>query len=365
MSHFPNSANSANSPTSPSEPSGDAYSETIEVPLADLWPLFSALPDAGVFLSGVIDKLGLPAGLFDDPKGYIPLADCIRVWQELSLIFYDESSNLTDRAMIVGTKQFMLDNLEGCATLREGLAKLATVSNFINGAPYCHVRESNDRLMLVLDDSRFPYLQKNESLQFCYMECLLIIVHRLLCYLVGSRDELPEPNVSIKRSIANNNARHLRFWRGNVRYGSSEYILSYDSTVGDVLMVVPEGGYSVNDFYSGLANMLQTPGASSPTQTVGHQIRKILLDEFKSQQQVSEELGMSVATIRRRLTEEGTSFRQVRQAVQQELAISLLEAGFSSYDVAEKLGFSDLRSFSHAFKSWNGVTLAQHLESKG
>jgi len=64
----------------------------------------------------------------------------------------------------------------------------------------------------------------------------------------------------------------------------------------------------------------------------------------------------SQRTLKRRLHNEGTSFRalsaQARSAMAQEL---LKDARLTLTDIAEQLGFSDLSSFSQAFKRWHGV----------
>ena len=65
---------------------------------------------------------------------------------------------------------------------------------------------------------------------------------------------------------------------------------------------------------------------------------------------------MSVATLRRRLVEEGGSFRALRVETLKSKAESLLKTDLPLVQVAEKLGFSDVRSFSRAFKAWTGST---------
>ena len=67
-------------------------------------------------------------------------------------------------------------------------------------------------------------------------------------------------------------------------------------------------------------------------------------------------MGLSVATLRRRLSGEGFTFRALREEVLNETARRLLSGGKSVSDVAEALGFSDARAFNRAFKDWNGVT---------
>ena len=72
---------------------------------------------------------------------------------------------------------------------------------------------------------------------------------------------------------------------------------------------------------------------------------------------------MSVRTLNRLLAAEGTSYRQLLDALRSELAarhlagddVSIAEVGFL-------LGFSELSSFHRAFKRWTGRTPAEFRE---
>lgn len=62
-------------------------------------------------------------------------------------------------------------------------------------------------------------------------------------------------------------------------------------------------------------------------------------------------------TLRRRLADEGTTFRALRDDVHETLARNLLtEGGLSVQEVAAHLGYNDAAAFSHAFKRWTGRT---------
>ncbi len=67
-------------------------------------------------------------------------------------------------------------------------------------------------------------------------------------------------------------------------------------------------------------------------------------------------MNTSPRTLKRRLQEEGTTFRTLLAQARGAMAETLLgDARLSLAEVAERLGFSDLSSFSQAFKRWYGV----------
>lgn len=66
-------------------------------------------------------------------------------------------------------------------------------------------------------------------------------------------------------------------------------------------------------------------------------------------------LSISTSTLKRRLGDEGTTFRALRQAFLREHAtVRLLDRSVTVGEIAAELGYSDVASFSHAFTRWTG-----------
>ncbi len=71
---------------------------------------------------------------------------------------------------------------------------------------------------------------------------------------------------------------------------------------------------------------------------------------------LAHELHMSLRTLRRRLLDEGTSFRQLQDEVRQALAEELLAEGLKLEQVAITLGYGEVSNFIRAYRRWKGVT---------
>lgn len=70
---------------------------------------------------------------------------------------------------------------------------------------------------------------------------------------------------------------------------------------------------------------------------------------------MAHDLGVSRATLYRRLREEGATYEAVIDALRQRLALDYLQAGkVSVNEIAYLVGFSDPAAFSRAFKRWTG-----------
>lgn len=72
-------------------------------------------------------------------------------------------------------------------------------------------------------------------------------------------------------------------------------------------------------------------------------------------------MGMSDRTLRRRLSEQGATFRQLLQTVRQDSCeIHLRDNNVSIATLAQQLGYSEQSAFSHAFRSWYNMTPKQY-----
>jgi len=77
--------------------------------------------------------------------------------------------------------------------------------------------------------------------------------------------------------------------------------------------------------------------------------------DFPGPDMVSQALGMSSRTMRRRLSNMGTSFSALIDKVRCQLAINLIQYDeLSNEALAEELGYSDAANFYNAFKKWTG-----------
>jgi AraC-like DNA-binding protein len=82
-----------------------------------------------------------------------------------------------------------------------------------------------------------------------------------------------------------------------------------------------------------------------------------------SMKQAARQLAVSVATLRRKLEEEGTSFSALLDAARREAAERYLSKPEPTVtEIAFLLGFSNLRAFSRAFRRWTGSAPTQFRE---
>jgi len=96
---------------------------------------------------------------------------------------------------------------------------------------------------------------------------------------------------------------------------------------------------------------------------VRHLLLTRLMQEM-SLDDVASELGISDRTLRRRLTERGTSYRQIVDDLRREVAVKYLrDTDMTVEDIAFALGFNDASNFRRAFRRWTSATPQQFRQA--
>lgn len=117
-------------------------------------------------------------------------------------------------------------------------------------------------------------------------------------------------------------------------------------------------------------------GDFSQTASLGQRILQIYEGELMQAlplsrgEAVAQLLGISGATLRRRLADEGTSLAALKAQCRRTLAEQLLMEGREPLEnITQMVGFTDLSTFSRAFQGWHGMSPAQwrrtHMAARG
>ncbi|ATE67543.1 AraC family transcriptional regulator [Rhizorhabdus dicambivorans] len=312
---------------------------------------------SGLVPGHVLRRAGLPADLFEQPDdALLRLSDYFRICEQMALQGGDESCHVSLRPLMVGTSELVQARLRGCGTMAEVMEVLANSYNIIHGHRYNQVQRRGHLISYAIDDADFPYaFDPGDAFVLLSLECLLVYVHVLLLSLAPGGAPIPLRAVRTRGPAA---ARgHLAFLGVPIRASAGLFGLDYDAALETVGVSPAQSPVlSARTIYGGVADMLDRIGPAVPAgpDLVGR-VERELAGGRHDQAEVATALGMSVASLRRRLGEAGLQFRDVRARYLNSIARAALEDGNSIADIAESLGFSDGRSFARAFRQWNGV----------
>lgn len=108
----------------------------------------------------------------------------------------------------------------------------------------------------------------------------------------------------------------------------------------------------------------QTDAVPRYRDVTAEKVVSLLARKSLSQQDVASAVGMSIATLQRRLIRAGTSFRELSKEARREKLICLLATNCDLDDIAEELGLSDRRSLWRASQEWLGMSPTQYRNGR-
>ena len=323
--------------------------------------------DAGISLADILRSVDLPADLLDDERvASISLADYFRILERLSIAVHDETCGLSTRRLLPGATGLVLSNLSSCKNLFEAMKAVANAYNLLHGGSYNRVERRDDCLVYIIDDSTFPYALPADSAQVCFtMECVLIFLHGMLSLISSANVHELLRKVQTKRAQPTGVPGYMDFWPVAIGWKSRHFALYYDLAAADVPIRHESQTPSLQSIYRGVIELIEHNQAAAPrARSLMARITEAFDENVYDQEGVAKRLGLSVATLRRKLKEEGQpGFRALRERALNEAAKSLLAQHRHPSEVAEELGFGDLRSFSRAFKRLNGTTPAAYAKA--
>jgi AraC-like DNA-binding protein len=131
----------------------------------------------------------------------------------------------------------------------------------------------------------------------------------------------------------------------------------FDAAVLDVRLPTADSVlFSVLDRQ--LAERLRdTTAASEFSDRVRKTISDYLHREELTIDEVAKVLNISERTLQRRLTDVGTTFRDLVDEVRKSRALALLHIGANAREISFLLGYAEEAGFYRAFRRWTGVTL--------
>ncbi|MEM8935882.1 MAG: helix-turn-helix domain-containing protein [Pseudomonadota bacterium] len=341
-------------------------SPQISVPLKRISPLIEQAKSAGLNIEKALADLKIDVKGAANTKESISLGDYYRLHNTLALKLGDETLRLSARNLVPGSTDYVLQHTRKCKTLVEAMEVIAKSYNLLHGGDYNRVVKKRDRVDYIVDDRSFPYAldQDREYLLFS-TECVLIFLHCMLMSIAPAAADAVLA-LHIKRRTPGGDCGHLGYWSAPIRFGADVYRLSLKRGIAFAAIAPSPSALTSLSVYGKIVETVAGKeaqnAAMAPASTL---VKAAFAENLWGQDVIAARLGLSVASLRRRLSDEGMNFRDLRQQVLNEKARALLSGGGAVSEVAEQLGFSDFRAFNRAFKLWNGVTPAEFRGQNG
>ena len=333
--------------------------QPISVSAERIEPLLAQASAADIDVDELLQSLELDPQLSDASKNKtLSLADYYRIQNRLAILFGDETLHLSSRQLLQGSTDFVLQNMDDTKTLYDAMKVIARSYNLLHGGSYNSVVKRRGSVDYLIDDREFTYAP-DLALEYQYfsIESTLIFLHCMLM-IISPTAQSAINALHIRRPFPGGDCAHLAYWDAPIKFGAEHYKVSFDRSVSlTPIAAPPSDALTSNAVYQKIVDVVAGKHAEyEEAWSVSARVRDALSSGVVEQGDVAAQMGISPATLRRRLSMEKASFRELRREVLNETAKRLLLERHSVADVSDKLGFSEFRAFNRAFKDWNGMT---------
>lgn len=344
-------------PAPPSAPSTDP-SHRATVAAGFVTGMVAGLRARGKDPAPLLQAAGVPGEILADPAVRAPIAAYAALYNAVVRELGDEGFGLFSQPLRPGTFEFLCRAIVASASLGEALERAARFLSLV--LPDLEVRVSTDgeRARVEIEERRRLRPRRAHPARIFAFEWLLRLLHGLACWLAGRGLTLDEVRFPYPRPA--HAADYALVYTGNSLFGAPLLAATFDAR----LLELP-----VRRDASELASFLEgAPGKISMLYRRDREMARAVraamarsLEGGPDFDAVARLLHLSPRTLHRRLADEGTSFRAIKDAIRRELALHRLEKTRASVsDIAVELGYSEPSAFFRAFRGWTGVSPSVH-----
>lgn len=301
-------------------------------------------------------RLMREAGLWPDGTLAPPTISKVAFWHlcvAAMELTGDESNGCAARPVARWTWATVFSAVNQMDTLGEGLRKLAELSAIIPAEIEISLTHSAAGAHL---NFRSTGTGGDAARRECYVESIALAFHCVLLWVTGEplrpvqvrlSERLADAHGSLLSGLSRRRTRQkdgvtVVYPRADLEkpLGVRKYRAWCSHETSTFLQFVALLDYEVHD-------------RECPTV---EQVQQLIAGQPISQSDAARSLGLSTATLRRRLADAGTSFRDISKAAKLRQLLRLLASDDNLDDVAAELGLSDRRSLWRACHAWLGVS---------
>jgi AraC-like DNA-binding protein len=324
---------------------------TISIRL--VWPFTRVLGGYSPELT-IIQEAGLKRSEFADPDTRIPA----KLALELLRVSIDKSG---DPALGLHAGELIepgdLDVVEyaarHCATAREAILCSARLVRLLDESVEVDLVEEGD--LAFWRFVRSGGMPQPPGISEFMLASNAVVARRLV------RVQIPPQAVHFTHDVATNPSEYERFFGCPVLLGQeyNEIVLTRAELEVPMPLADPDLRAAFEQHGEQLLARLPT------AETIGSKVRKLTIAALGAgdvgMEAIANKLHMSVATLRRRLRDEGTTHSQIVDDLRFELAKRYLRRpDLAVSEIAYSLGFSHVNAFHKAFKRWTGCAPVEY-----
>ena len=299
-----------------------------------------------------------------DSRNRISIARYAALYNQINRLLDDEAFGLFSQPMRPGSFEFLCRGCISAPTLAEALSRAARFLRIVLPDLAVSIRRHRNHAELVIHETRRLAEHPNDTGRVFAFEWLLRLLHGLACWLAGRGIGLDSVIFPYLRP-AHATDYSLIFtadsrFAPTVPGGTGTLLASFSANLLDLPIRRDEA--ALTTFLDGAPGKITTLYRRDREMVI--RVRDLLrnaLPATLSLDDLAARLHLSPRSIHRRLADEGTSFRGIKDALRRDLALARLTKSKTPISqIAADLGYADTSAFYRACIEWTGLAPARY-----
>ncbi len=316
----------------------------------------------GLDQNELLTRAGISPELLRSPSARVSSRHYGELWHLIAQAIDDEFFGMDSHRMKAGSFTLLCHAIIHSDTLERALRRAIRFFGLVLDDLVGELRRDGESAHIVLQDrqsrSASPKAGPAASRAFAY-GTYMIVMHGLACWLVGRRIPISRAAFSCEEPPYTDEWRilfsqHLAFHQDDCRISFPASVLDLPNT---------QNVQTMKAFLrSAPANFLvKYKNSASLAASIRRRLRGWPPASWPDFDTLARQFHASPATLRRRLDEEGESYRSITEGLRRDMAIVLLgDTQFSIAEIAAEVGFAESGSFHRAFKKWTGTRPSEY-----
>lgn len=304
-----------------------------------------------------------------DTASRIPVAQYATLYNLINRHLDDEGFGLFTQPMRGGSFEFLCRGCLSAPTLAEALQRAARFLHIVLPDLAVSIRRAHGQAELLIAETRKLADSPDDPGRVFAFEWLLRLLHGLSCWLAGRGLALDSVIFPYRRPA--HSADYSLIFTEDSRFaptvpgGTGTLVAAFNPNLLDLPIRRDEA--TLTAFLDGAPGKITTLYRRDREMVI--RIRNLLraaLPGTLGLPDIAARLYLSPRTIHRRLEEEGSSFRAIKDALRRDMALARLSKTRDSIaQVALDLGYADSSAFYRAFVDWTGMAPAHYRRQLG
>ncbi|NJD24399.1 MAG: AraC family transcriptional regulator [Betaproteobacteria bacterium] len=326
--------------------------------------MLAGIRQRGIDVAPVLSDLGIDIA---DIASRIPVDRYAALYNRLNRLLDDEAFALFAQPVRCGSFEFLCRSCLSAPTLAEALARASRFLRVVLPDLAVSVRRVAGHAELAIAETRKLAAGPDDPGRVFAFEWLLRLLHALSCWLAGRGIALDRVVFPYRKP--DHFPDYALIFTADSRFaptltdGTGTLVARFNANLLDLPLRRDEA--ALNAFLEGAPGritMLYRRDREMVTR-----IRDLLRDAFPatpSLDDIASRLHLSPRSVHRRLEEEGSSFRAIKDALRRDLALSrLAKTRDPVARIAMELGYADPSAFYRACVQWTGKGPAAYRQT--